>query len=373
MKQSIVVKRIGWLAGLVLLFVWNGCLDEIDFARADAIDEAIAIQGKIVKGSPSFVRVTIRGVFNFTDVPRLLDARDVTVEDENGNKLELTTRQDGVFFLEIPDDHPTFKVEYGMSYRINVSTFDNREFQSEFEELFPGPQPESLVAERTELEVQDNNGNSRIFDQLTYSINTPLAPPTFSENARLLWELETTFQFTDTPESYGRRACFPTRIEEESKTCYIFGSPITNYIALDGTELSVDRLDEFNLISTGLNSQYAEGFYLTVLQQSLSPTAFAYWSQVGDVVNRTGDIFQAPAGKVITNISNVNDPKEDVFGFFYATEEFTERVFVSPEMAGNPPLPCPAPPTEGGQAPNDCCNCSSVLRSTTQRPEWWTE
>ena len=58
------------LLGSVLAFgliAIAGCLEEIDFAKADAIDESIAIQGKIVKGSPSFVLVTIRGVFNFED------------------------------------------------------------------------------------------------------------------------------------------------------------------------------------------------------------------------------------------------------------------------------------------------------------------
>ena len=367
-----MIKRIflGTLLAIGLIAV-SGCLDEIDFAQADTIDGALAIQGRIVKGSPSFVMVTVRGVFNFQDVPRLLDAREVTVEDENGNTIELNTNQDGVFFVEIPDDHPTFSVDFGSSYKINVSTFDNRNYTSGFDELFPSPIIDDIAVNRNQIETVDVNGNARLFDQLTYSIGTPLKAPGRAENSRLLWELISTFQFTDSPEAYSARACFPTRRDPESKTCYIQTSPVNNYITLDGTELSVDRIDNFEVLSTGLNSTYAEGFFLTVIQQSLSPAAHAYWQQVGEVVSRTGDLFQPPAGKVITNISNVDDPREDVFGYFYATEESINRIFVSPEQADNPPLPCPAPPNEAGQAPNDCCNCLTAGDASTERPDWW--
>ncbi len=372
MKFTKYIERFGLVAFLAFgLVVVSGCLDEIDFASAGQIDDSIAIQGKIVKANPSFVSVTIRGVFNFQDAARLINAREVTVEDESGNKIELESNADGIFFLEIPDDHPNFKVDYGKSYKINVSTFDNRNYTSSFDELQPAPIPEAINAKRTEIETVDVNGNSRIFDQITYSIDSPLKAPNSSENSRLLWELISTYKLTDSPESYGQRACFPTRIEEFNKTCYITSSPVTNYLTLDGTELSIDRVDNYELLSTGLTPLYAEGFYMSVLQQSLSEEAYAYWAQVGTVVDRTGDLFQAPAGKVITNIVNTDDEKEDVFGYFYATEETVKRVFVSPEFAGSPNRTCPAPPTEGGQAPNDCCDCLTAGKSTRIQPEWW--
>lgn len=372
MKVSKFIERYALIAIMAIgLIGISSCLDEIDFASAETIDEAIAIQGKVVKANPSYISVTIRGVFNFEDVPRLLDARIVTVEDESGNTVELPTRADGIFYLEVPDNDPNFKIDYGKSYKINVSTFDNRNYSSSLEELLPAPAVEDLTVSKTQIESIDVNGNPRLFDQLTYSVSTPLKPANESENARLLWEFISTFQFTDSPESYGARACRPTRIDSQSKTCYITSSPQNNYISLNGKELSVDRVDNFEVLSTGISSIYAEGFYLTVSQQSLTETAFDYWAQVSNVVARTGDLFQAPAGKVITNLVNTDDPREDIFGYFYATEETIRRVYVSPELADNPPLPCPAPPNEGGLAPNDCCNCSSVSNSSTIRPAWW--
>ena len=372
MKLSKFIERFTLIFVLFIGLFWlSGCLDEIDFSSAETIDSAIAIQGKVVKADPSYISVTIRGVFNFQDVPRLLDAREVTVEDESGNRVALPTRSDGVFYLEVPDNDPNFKIDYGKSYKLNVSTFDNRNYSSSLEALLPAPTPENLTVKKTQLETIDVNGNTNLFDQLTYSISTPLKPVNSEQNARILLEFESTYQFTDTPESYGTRACRPTRIDEQSKICYITASPLTNYVSINGADLSVDRIDDFEVLNTGISTIYAEGFYLTVSQQSLTETAYAYWSQVGNVVARTGDLFQAPAGKVITNFVNLEDPKDNIFGYFYSTEETIRRVFVDPGLADNPSLPCPAPPSEGGQAPSDCCNCSSIPNSSTIRPVWW--
>ena len=369
--NNLITRFLGLAFGCLLVLVVPSCLDEIDFQQADNIDNGIAIQGKIVKGSPSFVSVTTRRVFNFEDAPRLINVREVTVIDENGTELELNSNADGIYFLEIPDDHPTFKVEFGQSYQLRVATFDNREFESSLDELFPAPVPDDLSVARTQIETNDVNGNPTLFDQLTYTVSTPLLPENSNTKARLLYEMIFTYQFSDTPDAYGTRSCRPTAIDEEPKTCYLTTSPSTNFLVVNGPGVSVDRLDDYEVLNSPLTPLYAEGLYLTVIQQSLSQPAFNYWQQVNQVVNRTGDIFQAPAGKVQSNFININDSRDEVFGYFYATEESTQRIFVSPEMADNPARPCPAPTDDFGRAPSDCCNCLTITGSTTERPSWW--
>lgn len=61
-----------------LFLVWAGCLDKIEFDRPDTIDSGIAIQGKLVKGSPSTIRVSIRKVFNFKEAKRLLNVASLS-------------------------------------------------------------------------------------------------------------------------------------------------------------------------------------------------------------------------------------------------------------------------------------------------------
>jgi len=81
-----------------------------------------------------------------------------------------------------------------------------------------------------------------------------------------------------------------------------------------------------------------------------------------------GSIFEQPSGKIITNIKNIDNPKAEIFGFFYATESHLKRIYVSPDFAGNPEKACPEPP------PSPICdNCLCQENSTTEQPDWWVE
>lgn len=361
--------------GLVyLLFVAPSCLDPIDFDRPATIENGLAIQGKLVKGNPSFIRVTVRKIFDFADNARLINVRAATLTDEEGNSLVLDSRQEGVFIEEIADDNPNIKIDYGKSYKIKVETFDNRVYESSLEELLPVPTPSSLKVNKIIKEGVDGLGNIVDREFLAFTVDTPLSLNEEGENVKLLWELESVYKLSDTPENYSNRNCFPTRVTNVvNKTCFVTFSPIQNFIPLDGGSINSTSITDYTLFETGINSLFAEGYYFNAFQQSMSSSAFEYWSQVNQVLSRTGDLFEPPAGKVTTNFTNINDPNDDIFGYFYATEEKVVRVFVSPESVGNPPRICPAPLTEDGRADPNCCDCSTAGATETERPDWWVE
>lgn len=361
--------------GLIyLLFVTPSCLDEINFDRPTTIENGLAIQGKLVKGNPSFVRVTVRKIFDFSDNARLINVKSATLTDEDGNSLDLDSRQEGVFIEEIPDDHPDIKIEYGKSYKLKVETFDNRIYESSLEELLPVPAPTDLKVKRIVKEGVDGLGNIVDREFLAFTIDTPLSLSEEGNNVKLLWELEATYKLSDTPENYTFRNCFPVRVTNlTNKTCYITSSPVQNFVPLDGRTINQKFIEGQTLYETIITSLFAEGYYFTAFQQSMSNSAFEYWSQVNQVLSRTGDLFEPPAGKVTTNFVNVNDPNDDIFGYFYATEEKLIRVYVSPESVGNPPVVCPAPLTEDGRADTNCCDCRTAGNADTERPDWWVE
>jgi len=344
MKRNILLLLASLLGGMLLIL--PSCLDDIDFDRPDTIENGIAIQGKLVKGDPSFIRVTLRRIFDFSENARLINARTVTLMDEEGNALVLDSRQEGVFIEEIQNNNPDISIDYGKSYKIRVETFDNRVFESSLEQLLPAPTPTDLRVSKVLREGIDALG--RIVDRefLAFTLDTPLQLNEGEDNVKLLWELEATYKLSDTPESYNRRACFPIRVDNvDNKTCFITSSPIRNFIPLDGATINSTSISDFTLYETTSSSLFAEGYYLTVLQQSMSNTNFV----------------------------NVNDPNDEVFGYFYATEERPIRIFVSPKFADETQITCPAPLTEDGRADNTCCDCLTAGDATTERPIWWLE
>ncbi len=370
-----ILQHKSWLFVLVTtLFLINSCIDEVDFERPDAIENGIAIQGKLVKGDPSFIQVSVRRVFDFSNEPRLLNARRVVLLNEKGDELELSSTEIGIFSAETPSGAPNFQVDYGDRFRIKVDLFDGRRYESDFDELYPVSPSRSLRATAfKQLRVNDITGAIDSFDAVGFYLNTSLRTPEQAK-PRLLFEMEATYRLTDSPEAYSNRSCFPLRISDnEPKACYISISPNVNHLVLDANDIAQEELSDFELFTTPVFNIFAEGYYLSLFQQSLSPTAYEYWSQVNEVVNQEGGLFEAPSGKVITNMRRIDEEVDDVFGYFYVTEENIQRVYVSPEQAGNPDTRCPAPLTEGGIAPTDCCDCSKVENSATARPEWWVE
>jgi len=114
---------------------------------------------------------------------------------------------------------------------------------------------------------------------------------------------------------------------------------------------------------------FSEGYYATIYQQSISDAAFEYWSRTNQLINRNGSIFEAPSGKISTNLYNVDNAKDEVFGFFFATESNFRRIYISPEKAGYPRSHCPP---IGGHSLL-CDNCLCWPNSTAIKPDWWVE
>ena len=90
-------------------------------------------------------------------------------------------------------------------------------------------------------------------------------------------------------------------------------------------------------------------------------------------------MFEAPAGRIRSNFQPIDEnSKDEVFGYFYATQEDTTRIFVDPSLADFPAMFCPGPPTPqpfGARClPRfPCCDCLLEQGSTLQKPDFWEE
>jgi|GEM_PF-359578 len=355
-----------WL--LVLVFFSPGCLDPIELEAPKDILSAVVIQGRLTKGSPSVVRAEVSALFNFSGSSRrLIDVREVHLLDESGQSLEIPSVDLGVYELEIPEGHPSFRIETGSAYRLRVATRDRRVYESTPEPVLATPAAGNLSATIIDKEISNREGELAKVRFIQFSIDTRLTNAEGGPKARLKWDAIRTFRVTD------------LAIEDpDPKTCYItqFADINTLYL-LDGGLIAGEEATGVTVHEEPVSNLFAEGYYLSVLQQSLSEGAFDYWRQANELIERTGSIFEPPAGKLRSNFTNINDPEEEAFGFFYATAPDTVRLFVSPELAGNPATRCP--PTgplfnqSGDCAYPICCDCLSAPNSTVSRPDFWIE
>ncbi len=192
--------------------------------------------------------------------------------------------------------------------------------------------------------------------------------------AYLLMEFDQVFKFTDTPSAALSHCIYASFTSRFSKTCYVRQIPFQAFKLINGTDFSGTEIIDFPLFKESAGKfTYAEGNTFVYNQLSLSPTAFEYWSQVEENNSSSVTTFDNPKGNIASNFSNITNPEQRVFGYFYASEKATKRLYVSPESVDNPNPACPSPPLLDGSVPIECCNCLENKNSSLEKPSWWVE
>lgn len=202
----------------------------------------------------------------------------------------------------------------------------------------------------------ESTGSEYDVPYLNFYLKTNILDPSSGAPSILRLSMEQTTEFQDTG----------------SHTCYRTQKVIDNTIRLiDGYEFTTDQVDVF-VYETTIHSGFSGDSYLHVIQESLPIDAYNYFTSIQKVISRTGNMFEDPAGKVRSNISNVNDPDEDVFGFFYAADSDTIRVFVDPMdlPPGITPY-CIGSGQNGDSFISYCQDCRIDPASTSVKPYYW--
>lgn len=345
------------------------CIDPIEFSEPDALKNAISIQGKLTKGNPSQISIRISNTFDFANRQRFITAKSVEVINQEGTILDLESRQQGIYELDIPENHPAFSIDYGKAYKVRIQLITGEIIESSYDTLYPVPEITALNVEPFTQETYNFEGVLDSIDLLRFSISSPLLAKSSTRKSSFLWELESVYKQSDSAGGRCRDGACANRTDG-NQTCFLHINPVKNYKTLDATKLSGEAITDFLLLEeTQENALFAEGYYLTVYQQSISEAAFDYWSKVGIVVNRTGNQFQTPAGRIPTNFNFESKDDLEVLGFFFATESTFKRIYVSPAFANNPRTICPPPM---GSNPL-CCSCLCQPNATLEQPDWWVE
>ena len=151
--------------------------------------------------------------------------------------------------------------------------------------------------------------------------------------------------------------------------CYITETiDFGNAPVFSSEDASGDFLPDQEIFTRGVDHRFHDTYLFFIYQQSLTKTAYEFWNAVNLEINRTGDIFETPPANVRGNISNVDNPTEEVLGLFYATAVDTSLLFVRGSEVENPQPECrPFPPP-----PAYCNNCLLRDGATITRPDYWT-
>lgn len=355
--------RISLLLGLLAM----SCVDPIDFQVPAGLSDSIVIQGRVVKGDPSFVEVDVSRLFDFSvESRRPVSVKTVVLTDDNSNEMILETRVPGSYFQVLNESTP-IQAEVGKGYKLRVETLDNRIFESTIDIMPTNRKPKDLKLAIAPVRAVDNLGNTTEVNKIKLSLDTEVNIET---DGGVYWEISNTYKVTDQGISDP---------ENVIKTCYVEDNVNVNEIyVLDPTQLRDGNISDYELTFASIDRRYGEGLYFIVKQYSLSQGAFRYWNGINILSERSGNIFDGPAGEIESNFTNINDPESVAFGYFFATQEEIIRQRADlPELEGVANI-CPSEKAcfaPGGDSCicGLCCDCLLDPNSTTVKPSYWAD
>ena len=155
------------------------------------------------------------------------------------------------------------------------------------------------------------------------------------------------------------------------KICYVQDNVDINNLKIYNARASqISELIEEPFLSTVLNYRFAYQYCFHIKQYSMSEQEFEYWNIVNDLINIEGDMFDPPPGKIIGNLYNVNDPDEEVMGYFSVNGVSFKRFFANPPSLDQDYI---KPRCVLGQyyITPDCLDCTTIYSSTLIKPDYW--
>ncbi len=346
---------------LMLAISFASCLDKIDISVPKEFQESLVVQGGIVRYKESMrAEVQMRMISDDKGQSRTTRVEDVYVENSLGQKLQLLETGDGIYSAEVPG-WSDFNKEYGTKYRLVVLTLKNVQYMSSFKELMESPDIDRLQFKTVRKNVVSQLGAIELANFVELYTDSKIKDE--KGNKYLLkYDIINSYKYTD-------------QLWEGplGKLCYVTQrADLTKVFLFDARFSEKEKLVDFPVYDRRLDYLFSEGYYGTVVQQAIDEEAFDYFTQINDLNNREGTIYEPPAGKIITNIKNVTDTTRSGHGYFVAVAQDTARIYIDPSDVGFPRRQCPTPPGEFTICPiRSCCDCLILKGASLQKPLFW--
>ncbi|MFC2081466.1 DUF4249 domain-containing protein [Bacteroidota bacterium] len=298
-----------------LLLCTVSCIESFHPEIKETQDQLV-VSGNI-SDQPGWHYVEVSRSSPFND-PHFIPVRGcvVRVEDENGLGINYSEDQPGVYRADLDESF----LGVNKAYKLYVYTQDGEEYQSDYDSLLACPPVDSLYYEIEKHESEDTNVTYLGGIQFYVDVKGKAG-----DSRNFLWKLEETYEyraayliqyFWDTDSVYE----FDPPSDSLTR-CYKSGS-ISEIYTASSRHLVANELNRYPLsFVSGKFPQLRFKYGLMVTQYSLSDEAFLYWENMRTLTYETGGMYEKQPASADGNIYNVNDPEEQVLGFFYASQE----------------------------------------------------
>jgi len=333
--------RLGGVVGCVLLILvgTTGCVDALS-PDVDAPRPApLVVDGSVTDGpGPHHVRVTRASAFEQSSdgAIRGVSGAVVTITDETtGRRVRLTeARPTGTYRTEEGE----LTGVPGRAYHLQVTLPDGAVIRSETEIM---PEPVAIDSAQAVYVAEPSPGF-----EIRVSGPEPAGPPNYYR-----WSVRSTFEAPVLPEPM-TPPFFCWADDGIGKDVAVRSDRL-----IDGERIAEERV---RFVEAGAKTALA--YQVDVTQRTLTPGAFAFWTQIEEQVEDVGDPFAPPPSPVRGNLRNETTPEERVLGYFSAAGATRATVCINARTDPE------APNVPFRDSDNPCAR----EEVSFQRPAYWT-
>jgi hypothetical protein len=297
---------------IVLSFVtFLCCIEPYQSPEIPTSVSPLVIDGYLnLKGTSSITLSRAQSLSSNGSPSKEFDA-DVRIEDEDGNSLILYDQTvSGVYSAETSQLNPA------KSYRLRIKTNAGGEYLSDFQQAYISQPIDSITWKEQDeggvkicVNSNDESGNSRYY-LWTYTESWKYSSAFYS-----LLVLEDGIVKSRVNNIYD---CFQVEI------------PSKDIVITTTQGLSEDRVQDFKIKSIiKTDERLSRKYSIDLRQRVISKEAYNYFLQLQRNTQSTGTLFDPLPSDLTGNIRSVNNPNENVLGFFYAGSESSGRLFIS--------------------------------------------
>lgn len=351
------IKLIPIILFLSTILLFNSCIDILEF-QPERSDYVLVVDGKITSSpGPYFLKLNRTAELGKSAFLPETGAY-IRIIDGSGKQEDYSEIQPGVYRLL----GSTVKGEQGQSYTLRIELENGTIYESK-PEVMPPSVPVERMFFTVGKEIFEVNGNIR--SQYAVNVYIDVVIPEVDKGPFLRWEMENLYMVSEV-------FCGPF---DPTNTCYIQDFyDDGSIVLLDGRTVATNATHTQKLTQKTINQTFGQKQYFNTFQSSISQEAFEYWSEVDQLTNQVGSIFDAAPAPIRGNLYNVDDEDEIVLGYFEAAAVDTARVFttaldVRPQKWVNPM--CGWPGFLPRPFPDFCCECLLIENSTYERPDYW--
>ena len=316
------MQKTGLKSGVVLITVFIICTCIDPYApKLKGYDSILVVDGLITDANTSYTVKLSRTIQNPNTSPALVSGATVIITDDEGNNHSLNEKGTGLYQTDSLD----FTGMVGRTYTLHITTKEGNEYISDPCPMQSVPDIDSIYYDRDQ-ELANNSTQNQP------GLSIYLDSKTGDNNQSYRWAFEETWEFkVPYPKKFNFNLADSviTSVDEIKEYCWKSdkSTDILIYTNYSGQTGPVKKQPIF-FIATDKSDRLMVEYSILVKQYSISKNEYDFWNNLKKVNETGSDIFASQPFPVISNIHNINNPKEQVLGYFQVSAVKQKRIYI---------------------------------------------